>query len=141
VGAAMRPHLAGGKPGQSVQPSQFVSLSRDTVDAEAATTYMNAFVHDPDMTAVLGLERGIPEVSSVREMLAPKLTEAEAITVAYFDSVQGHVGPLPPAPPPGNREIEEAFERIAVNILLDRQSIEDTANAFMREARGILRRA
>lgn len=34
VMAAMRPHLAGGQPGQSVQPSQFVCLSRDTVDAE-----------------------------------------------------------------------------------------------------------
>lgn len=141
VTAAMRPHLAGGQPGQSVQPSQFVCLSRDTVDAEAATTYMNAFVHDPEMTAVLGLERGIPEVSSVREALAPNLSEAEAVTVNYFDSIQGHVGPLGPPPPAGNREIEEAFERIAVNILLDRQSIEDTANAFMREARGILRRS
>lgn len=141
VGAAMRPHLAGGQPGQSVQPSQFVCLSRDTVDAEAATTYMNAFAHDPDMTAVLGLERGIPEVASVREALAPKLSEAEATTVAYFDSVQGHIGPLSPAPPAGNREIEELFERIAVNVLLDRQSIEDTANQFMQEARGILRRA
>lgn len=141
VGAAMRPHLAGGEPGQSVQPSQFVCLSRDTVDAEAATTYMNAFAHDPDMTAVLGLERGIPEVSSVREMLAPNMSEAEALTVSYFDSVQGHVGPLAPAAPAGNREIEELFERIAVNILLDRQSIEDTANQFMQEARGILRRA
>lgn len=141
VSAAMRPHLEGGEPGQSVQPSQFVCLSRDTVDAEAATTYMNAFVHDPDMTAVLGMERGIPEVSTVREALAPNLSEAEATTVRYFDSVQGHVGPLAPAPPPGNREIEELFERIAVNILLDRQSIDDTANQFMQEARGILRRA
>lgn len=141
VGAAMRPHLEGGEPGQSVQPSQFVCLSRDTVDAEAATTYMNAFVHDPDMTKVLGLERGIPEVSSVRELLAPELSEAEALTVSYFDSIQGHIGPLPPAPPAGNREVEELFERIAVNVLLERQSIEDTANQFMREARGILRRA
>src|SRR5690606_35168380 len=101
VTAAMRPHLEGGEPGQSVQPSQFVCLSRDTVDPEAATTYMNAFVHDPDMTKVLGLERGIPEVASVRDLLEPELSEAEALTVSYFDSIQGHVGPLPPAPPPG----------------------------------------
>ncbi len=141
VGAAMRPHLPGGEPGQSVQPSQFICLSRDTVDAEAATTYMNAFIHDPDMTAVLGMERGIPEVSSVRQMLAPTMSEAEATTVEYFDSIQGHVGPLAPPNPAGAREIEEAFERIAVNILLERQSIEDTANQFLQEARGILRRA
>lgn len=141
VGAAMRPHLAGGQPGQSVQPSQFICLSRDTVDAEAATTYMNAFVHDPDMTAVLGMERGIPEVSSVRQMLAPSMSAAEATTVEYFDSIQGHVAPLGPPNPPGAREIEEAYERLMVNVLLERQSIADTANQFMQEGRGILRRA
>ena len=92
------------------------------------------------MTAVLGLERGIPEVSSVRDLLArtsrrPRRRRSPTSTRCRA------VGPLPPAPPAGNREIEEAFERIAVNVLLDRQSIEDTANQFMREARGILRRA
>lgn len=141
VGAAMRPHLEGGQPGTSIAPSQFVALSRDTVDAEAATTYMSAFINDPEITAVLGLERGIPAVSTVREALQGELSPAERITVEYFDAIQDHVAPLGPPNPPGAREVEEAFERLAVNVLLDRQSIEDTANQFMQEARAILRRA
>lgn len=141
VGAAMRPHLAGGVPGQSIQPSQFVCLSRDTVDAEAATTYMSDFINDDAMTTVLGLERGIPAVSHIRTMLQPNLTETEQTGVAYFDAIQGNLAPLGPPPPAGNREIEEAFERLAVNVLLDRQSIEETAAQFIKEGRGILRRA
>ena len=141
IGAAMRPHLAGGKPGQSIQPSQFVCLTRDTVDADAAVQYMNAFVNDPDMTAILGLERGIPSQSDVRDALQPHLSAIEATSVAYFDAIQPYVAPLEPPPPAGNRECEETFERLAVAVLLEQQSIADTASQFMRQAEAILRRA
>ncbi|MCB9992852.1 MAG: carbohydrate ABC transporter substrate-binding protein [Hyphomicrobiaceae bacterium] len=142
VGAGMRPHLAGGSPGQSIQPSQFICLSRDTVDAEAGVAYMNAFVNDPDMTAVLGLERGIPSQSDVRAALQPNLSEAEAVSVAYFDAIQPYVGPLAPPPPAGNRECEDAFEqRAGAAVLLGQMSIEDAAAQFMQEASDILARA
>lgn len=142
IAAGMRPHLAGGQPGQSIQPSQFICLSRDSTDDDAALAYMNAFVNDPDMTAVLGLERGIPQQSDVRAALASKLTEAEATTVAYFDAIQPHVAPLAPAGPAGVRELEEAFEtRAAVSVLLNQASIEDAAAQYMQEAADILTRA
>jgi multiple sugar transport system substrate-binding protein len=142
IGAGMRPHLKDGQPGQSIQPSQFICLTRDTTDADAGVAYMNAFVNDPEMTAVLGLERGIPSQSDVRAMLEPKLTPAEAISVAYFDAAQAHMGPLPPPPPAGNRECEEAFEtRAGLAVLLGQMSIEDAAQQFMDEASDILARA
>ena len=142
LSAGMRPHLKGGQPGQSIQPSQFICLSRDSRDDDAALAYMNAFVNDPEMTAVLGLERGIPQQSDVRAALQPKLTEAEAVTVAYFDAIQPHVAPLAPPPPAGVRELEEAFEtRAAVSVLLGQASIEDAAAQYMEEAADILARA
>jgi multiple sugar transport system substrate-binding protein len=142
LAAGMRPHLAGGQPGQSIQPSQFICLSRDSTNDDAALAYMSAFVNDPDMTAVLGLERGIPQQSDVRSALESKLTEAEATTVAYFAAIQPHVAPLAPPSPAGVRELEEAFEtRAAVSVLLGQASIEDAAAAYMDEASAILRRA
>ncbi len=142
LAAGMRPHLAGGVSGQSIQPSQFICLSRDSTDDDAALAYMNAFVNDPDMTAVLGLERGIPQQSDVRAALQSKLTEAEATTVAYFDAIQPYVAPLAPAGPAGVRELEEAFEtRAAVSVLLNQESIEDAAAQYLQEAADILSRA
>jgi multiple sugar transport system substrate-binding protein len=143
IGAGMRPTIKGAaSSGQSAQPSQFVCLTRDATNDDAALAYMNAFVNDPDMTAILGLERGIPQQSDVRAALEPKLTEAEATTVAYFDAIQPHLVPLAPAAPAGNREVEEAFEqRAAVSVLLGQASIEDAAAAFMDEANAILSRA
>jgi multiple sugar transport system substrate-binding protein len=143
LGAGIRPLLGADAPsGQSVQPSQFICLTRDSRDDEAALMYMNAFVNDPEITAVLGLERGIPQQSDVRAALQPNLSEAEATTVAYFDAIQPQMMPLSPAAPAGNREIEEAFEtRSAVAVLLGQTSIEDAAAAFMDEAASILERA
>lgn len=141
VGAAMFPNTSEMIPGSIIQPSQFICLSRDTVDAEAAVTYMSAFVNDPDMTAVLGLERGIPANSEVRAALQPSLSEIEATSVAFFDGIQGKTMPLAPPPPAGAQEIEKMFERVAVAVLLGQGTIPDVANQIRREAEGIRRRA
>lgn len=137
LGAAMFPNTPAMIPGSIVQPSQFVCLSRDTTDPEAATSYMSAFVNDPDMTAVLGLEYGIPQQSAVRELLEPDLGPAEAESVAFFDGIQGRTMELPPPPPSGANEIEQTFERVAVNVLLETASISDIAADFINQARDI----
>lgn len=141
LGAAMFPNTPEMIPGSIIQPSQFICLSRDTVDAEATVTYMSAFVNDPDMTAVLGLERGIPANSDVRAALQPNLTEIEATSVAFFDGIQGKTMELLGPPPNGAQEIEAMFERVAVAVLLEQGSIQDVANQIAREAEGIRRRS
>lgn len=141
LGAAMFPNTPAMTPGSVVQPSQFVCLTRDTVDAEAATAYMSAFVNDTDMTNILGLERGIPANSVARAALAPLLSEAEAASVAFFDGIRGKTAQLPPPPPSGANEIEQTFQRVATGVLLDQDSIEDSAANFVRQAAFIRRRA
>ncbi len=141
LGAAMYPNTPDMIPGSIVQPSQFVCLSRDSSDPRAATTYMNAFVNDLEMTRVLGLERGIPSNSEVREALRPDLTDAEAVSVEFFDKIQGKTAELPPPYPTGANEIEQTFERLAVAVLLDQASISDTAADFLSQAESILARA
>jgi multiple sugar transport system substrate-binding protein len=141
VGAAMLPASGGGSPGQFIKPSMFMSLTRDTGNPELATTYMNAWVNDTDATAVLGLERGIPASSVVRERLAPSFSPAETISVDYFDAIQGHVGALPPPPPAGAGEVNDAFQRWGTEVLLGNMSPADAAAAHFDEAESILARA
>lgn len=141
LGAAMYPNTPAMVPGSYVQPSQFICLTRDTVDAEKATTYMSGFVNDPDMTNILGLERGIPANSEARAALIPNLTEAEAVSVAFFDGIADRTAPLPPPFPAGANEVEETYKRIATGILLDQISMEDAANKFIRQANFVLQRA
>lgn len=141
LGAAMYPNTAEMVPGSYVQPSQFICLTRDTSDGEAATTYMNAFVNDVELTNILGLERGIPSNSEAREALQPDLTDAERVTVEFFDRIQGKTAELPPPFPSGANEVEDTFERVATRVLLDPESIEDQAESFVQQANRVLERA
>jgi multiple sugar transport system substrate-binding protein len=141
LGAAMYPNTPDMRPGSVVQPSQFVCLTRDSVDPEAATAYMSAFVNDIDMTTILGLERGIPSNADVRAALQPNLSAAEAVSVAFFDGIQGKTAPLDPPPPSGSNEVEQTFERLAVSVLLGEKSIPDVAADFLAQAKAILARA
>lgn len=141
LGAAMYPNTPAMVPGSIVQPSQFVCLTRDSKNPEAATTYMSAFVNDLAMTKVLGLERGIPSQSDVRDALTPDLTPPEKVSVEFFAGIQGKTAALPPPPPSGANEIEQTFERLAVAVLLEKQSIKDVAADFLNQAKSILARA
>jgi multiple sugar transport system substrate-binding protein len=141
IGAAMVPHKKDGKPGQFIKPSMFLSLSRDAKDPEAAIRYMNAWVNDPAITGVLGLERGIPASPKVREALAPKLTEVEKLSVAYFDAIQSKVGPLPLPAPKGAGEVRDAFMRIGTDVVLARLDAKDAAVTFIDDAQAIVERA
>ena len=102
---------------------------------------MNAFINDPDMTAVLGLERGIPGNIKVRKALTSGLNPIEARSVEYFDNIQDRTAPLPPPFPPGATEIEKTFMRIATGVLLDRYPIKKAAKMFVKQAEFILKRA
>jgi len=141
VGAAKLPNTGGGSAGQFIKPSMFMSLTRDTVNAELATQYMSDWVNHPEATAILGLERGIPASSVVRDALAPSFTPAEKISVDYFSAIQGTVGDLPPPPPAGAGEVNDAFVRWGTEVLLGNMSPLDAANAHFDEADSILARA
>jgi multiple sugar transport system substrate-binding protein len=141
LGAAMYPNTDAMTPGSIVQPSQFVCLTRDSKNPEAAAAYMSAFVNDLDMTKVLGLERGIPSQTDVRAALAPNLTPAEKASVEFFAGIQGKTAALPPPPPSGANEIEQTFERLAVAVLLEQQPIKDVVADFLGQAQAILARA
>jgi multiple sugar transport system substrate-binding protein len=141
LGAAMYPNTAKMVPGSVIQPSQFVCLTRDAKSPEAAAAYMSAFVNDPDMTDVLGLERGIPANAAARAALADKLSEAERASVAFFDAIQGKTAPLPPPPPSGANEIEQTFQRLATGVLLNQDTIADSAANYVRQSNFIRKRS
>ncbi len=141
LGAAMFPNTPAQRPGSYIQPSQFICLTRDSKNMEAAVRYMNAFINDPELTNILGLERGIPGNKTVRDALRPGLNPIEAKSVEYFDNIQNKVAPLPPPFPPGATEIEKTYMRISTGVLLDRYSIKKAAKMFVKQAEFILRRA
>ncbi len=141
IAAGMVPWTPGGKPGQFIKPSMFMSLTRDAKDVEAAIKYMSDWVNDPEETAILGLERGIPANPNVRAALKPKFTEPEKVSVDYFDAIQDKVGALPLPAPKGHNEVRDTYMRIGTDVVLGTVPVADAAEQFVQEATDILERA
>ncbi|MBU1174985.1 MAG: ABC transporter substrate-binding protein [Alphaproteobacteria bacterium] len=141
VGAGMVPHKADGKPGQFIKPSMFMSLTRDAKDVEAAIMYMSDWVNDPESTAILGLERGIPANPNVRAALEPNFTPPEKVSVDYFNAIQDKVGALPLPAPKGHNEVRDAYMRIGTDVVLGNKGVAEAAEEFVQTASDILERA
>lgn len=141
IGAAMVPGKPGGKPGQYIKPSMFMSLSRDAKDVKTAMAYMNDWVNDPEITGILGLERGIPASPKVRKALEPKLSEIEKLSVDYFNAIQTKVGPLPLPAPKGAGEVRDSFMRTGSEVILGKAKAADAAARFIDDAQSIIDRA
>lgn len=141
IGAAMVPHKPGGGFGQFIKPSQFLALTRDASDVPAAVQYMNDWINDPETTAILGLERGIPGNANVRAALADSFSPAEQLSVDYFNAIQDKVGALPLPAPKGAGEVRDAFMRIGTDVVLGNMDIAEAAGIFIEDAQSIVDRA
>jgi multiple sugar transport system substrate-binding protein len=96
---------AGSRPGQYLKPSMLLSLSAKTGHPTEAATLVDALLTDPEITAILGSERGIPPSARVRGALKDKADPVEQKTFEYIEFVSGRVGPLPPPAPLGGGEV------------------------------------
>lgn len=129
----------GSKPGQYLKPSMFFSVSATSEVAGDAAKFISHFVNDLDATAVLGLERGVPESSEVRNALKPSLDELGRLQVDYIGNLGDLVGELPPPPPAGAGEINFLLKRVNEEVGFGTPP-EAGAEAFVAEAKSILAR-
>jgi multiple sugar transport system substrate-binding protein len=106
VGLLMYPQgPAGSKPGQYLKPSMLMSISARTRHPTESATLIGALLTDPEITAILGSERGIPPSTNVRGSLKASADPVERRTYEYIDFVSTRVGPLPPPAPLGGGEV------------------------------------
>ncbi len=96
----------GSKPGQYRKPSMFFSAYANTGVPGEAAKFVSYFINDPAATEVLGVERGVPEATAVREALAQHARRPRhAPRSSYIENLGDLAGPLPPPPPAGAGEI------------------------------------
>jgi multiple sugar transport system substrate-binding protein len=126
---------SGSKPGQYLKPSQLFSMSATTRQVSPAGMLIGALVTDPEMTAVLGSERGIPPSTQVRATLKPKAGAVERQTYDYIDFVSDKVGPLPPPAPPGGGDVTGKILTAAVQqVAFGRSTIDQAVAKFFDDA-------
>ncbi|MFC4304413.1 ABC transporter substrate-binding protein [Cohnella boryungensis] len=75
----------GSEKGMWIQPSQFMAIGKDSKNPEEAAMFISFFVNDPEATAILGSDRGIPGSSVVREALKGNADPVVLRTYNYLD--------------------------------------------------------
>lgn len=71
-----------------LKPSQFWSMSNSSAHKEAAATFINFFINDPIYSDFVGIDRGMPTASHIREHIMPTLDETSqrvAVMHNYLD--------------------------------------------------------
>lgn len=124
------------------KPSMFFSVGGSSGNKELAAEYLSFFVNDLEAAKVLGVERGIPCVSSVREAIAPDLNDQDQIALNFVANLGDLLGPLPPPPPAAAGEIDASLLRVlSQEVAFGARSPEDAGQYFVTEAAAILERA
>jgi multiple sugar transport system substrate-binding protein len=124
------------------KPSMFFSVGGSSSDPAAAAAFINYFVTNPEAGAILGVERGIPCNSAVREAISPTLDGQSQIALNFVANLGDLVGALPPSPPAAAGEIDLNLLRvISQEVAFGARSAEDGGKAFVEEATAILERA
>jgi len=136
------PRIATDAPGGHYRkPSMFFSVGGSSKLKEDAAKFLSFFVNDPEASAILGVERGIPCSAAVREALAPTLDEQSQIALNFVANLGPLLGALPPSPPAAAGEVATAQLTKSQEVAFGQQSPADAGPAFFTEATEILSRA
>ena len=126
---------AGSKPGQYLKPSQLFCIAATSKNPQEAGVLINGLLTDPDMTAILGSERGIPPAKPVRDALKAKATPIDAATYDYIDFVADKVGPLPSPPPAGAGDVTgKILTAAAQSVAFSKATIDQAVKKFFDDA-------
>lgn len=134
LGITMLPNTKGGKPGQYNKPSMFLSIAKGASDKELAAKLMSFLLTDLGASEILGVERGVPGDSHVRDHIIGKVDPLDKKMIDYLEIVADNVSPLPPPPPKGAGKIDKAQIWIYPEIAFGRLSVRDAASEYVKRA-------
>ncbi|WP_340023789.1 sugar ABC transporter substrate-binding protein [Paenibacillus sp. FSL K6-1096] len=136
------PHLEGEQAiGEYLKPGQFISGNAKTKYPKEVAKLIDFMVNDPEGTAILGAERGVPVNSAVREQLKPSLTAEEKLVFDFIDVVSKHSSDIDPPYPQGFSEIDKNFKSASEQIAFGQGSIEQISGQFISGSNAILDKA
>ncbi|WP_285470891.1 extracellular solute-binding protein [Actinoplanes sp. NBRC 101535] len=119
--------------GQVTQPPMMISVAQRTRNRDAALTFVDFFLNDPEAGAVLGMSRGLPANLKIRETLSSTLTDEWKMVADYEAKVSPRLMPAPAPPPKGAGVVKTQFQRIYDDVMNASATPEQAAPRLMSE--------
>ncbi|MBV7694721.1 ABC transporter substrate-binding protein [Streptomyces sp. TRM70350] len=140
-GVTLAPMPSGedGTPGQYFKPSMFMGIAANTEHPEEAARLIDFMLNDPGAARVLGATRSMPVNETLREEIAPDLTDFDKVIYEYQATVEGKLNAPPQAPPSGDSALQTTFQRDYDQVSYERMSPREAAENYITEAKAELR--
>ncbi len=116
----------GGEPAYAIQMSQYLAISKDSKNKEAAALFINFFVTRPEAGAILQTNRGVPCSPVVRQAIDVGATPTDAEVYRIYDAVAYRTVPQGPNLP-NDQEFVSELALIGQAVGYGQSSVEDAA--------------
>ncbi|WP_430787259.1 ABC transporter substrate-binding protein [Actinoplanes sp. G11-F43] len=113
------------------KPSMFWSVSSRSEHPAEAALFVDFLLNTPEAGDVLLTDRGVPSNGTVRTAITPKLADADKTAADFLAELQ--VGTAPQVTPNGASSIEAILKRHTEEVLFERQTPQQAADAFIKE--------
>ncbi|WP_248928427.1 ABC transporter substrate-binding protein [Paenibacillus hamazuiensis] len=136
------PHGAGEKKsGEYLKPSQFISGYAKTAHPKEVAMVIDFLINDPEATAILGAERGVPVNSKIRDQLKSSLSDLDKMVFGFIDTVSKNSSDIDPPYPQGYAEIDKNFKSSSEQIAFGQGKMDAVIDQFMTGSSQILSKA
>ncbi|QIK71081.1 carbohydrate ABC transporter substrate-binding protein [Propioniciclava coleopterorum] len=119
--------------------SMLWSASGKTKNPEAVAKFVDFLANSPEAGLIMGTERGVPANKEVRSALEPKLSDVDKKVVAYLDSIESELGPVPLVTPVGGGNFGTVQMRMVQDLLFKRKTPIEAATGLHDEVKSQLK--
>jgi multiple sugar transport system substrate-binding protein len=116
----------GGEPSYVIQMSQYLGMSKDSQNKEAAALFINFFVTSPAAGAVLQTNRGVPSSPVVREATGVGASKTDAQVYRIYNAVADRTIPQDPNLP-NDQEFVNELELIGQQVAFGESTVDQAA--------------
>jgi multiple sugar transport system substrate-binding protein len=109
------------------------SVSAKSEHPAEAALLIDFLVNDPEAATIIGTERGIPANPQTLVDLGDDLTAEERKAADFAEQRKPHLGEAPAIVPNGASDIETILARYMQDVMFEKQTPLDAANALIAE--------
>jgi multiple sugar transport system substrate-binding protein len=123
----------GERTGMYLKPAMYVSMSADTECPDAAAKFIDFMVNSEAAGQLLKSDRGLPANEDVREAISGDFSPSEQKAADFIADVSDEIVDGAPVPPVGAGEVAAILDRYNNEVLFERMTPQDAAEAFRAE--------
>ncbi|MFD6136856.1 ABC transporter substrate-binding protein, partial [Isoptericola sp. NPDC060257] len=119
--------------GMYFKPAMYYSISAKTEHPEESAKLVDFLLNDPEVAELQLTDRGLPANLTVREAILPELTAADQKVADFMAALEPDIVDNPAVPPNGANEIQDIMIRINTEVLFERMTPDEAADAFLQD--------